>query len=258
MKKVSIATFKFTSCNGCQLQVVNVDEKLFELLDNVEFKFFPLVKSDNIIGEFDVTLVEGSITTPEEVKVIKKVRELSKVLVAIGACSTAGGIQALRNWVKVNEFKRYVYPNPEWIKALDKASPISDYVKVDYELRGCPISGSQLLYFLSQLLRGKGPILPIDSVCMECKRKGNLCVLVAKGIPCLGPVTMAGCGAICPTYGRGCYGCFGPMRDPRPNALAMRFKEMGLSIKDIELLFKQFTGWSKPFKELLNTLGVEK
>ncbi|HDN75757.1 MAG TPA: oxidoreductase, partial [Acidilobales archaeon] len=244
MNKVSIAVFKFTSCSGCQLQVVNVGEKLFELLDNVEFKFFPLVKSDSIIGEFDIALVEGSITTPEEVKAIRRVRELSKILVAIGACSTAGGIQALRNWVKVDEFKRYVYPNPEWIRALDKANPISDYVKVDYELRGCPISESQLLYFLSQLLRGKRPTLPIDSVCMECKRKGNVCVLVTKGIPCLGPVTMAGCGAICPTYGRGCYGCFGPMRDSKPHALAMRFKELGLNVKDIELLFKQFTGWS--------------
>jgi len=255
MRKVKVAVYKFTSCGGCQLQFLNMEEELLTLTDKVEFAMFYEARRDNKPGPYDVAFVEGAISTPHEVEVVKKLREESSIVVATGACATAGGIQALRNWVNVDEFKKYVYPNPEWIEVLKEAKPVSEFIKVDYEIRGCPVSKEQLLFFINQLLRGKRSVLPVDSVCLECKRKGNVCVMVAKGIPCLGPVTMAGCGALCPSYGRGCYGCYGPMVDPKSEVLAGRFKEVGLSSKEISLLFKQFNNWAKAFREVCVKYG---
>jgi len=255
MRKVKVAVYKFSSCDGCQLQFLNMEEELLMLTNRVEFAMFYEARRDNKPGPYDVAFVEGAISTPHEVEVVRKLRDESSIVVAIGACATAGGIQALRNWASVDEFKRYVYPRPEWIETLKEARPISDFIKVDYEIRGCPVSKEQLLHFINQLLRGKSPVLPVDSVCLECKRRGNVCVVVAKGIPCLGPVTMEGCGAICPSYGRGCYGCYGSMVDPKPEVLAERFSEMGLNPKDISLIFRQFTGWAKAFREVGDRYG---
>jgi coenzyme F420-reducing hydrogenase gamma subunit len=252
MRKLKVAVYKFSSCDGCQLQFLNLEDELLQLSDLIEFALFYEARRFVGSGPYDVAFVEGSISTPHEVELIKKVREESKVLVAIGACATSGGIQALRNWADAEEYKRYVYPRPEWVEVLRYAEPPSKYVKVDYEIRGCPVSKDQLLSFVLQLLKGKTPpTLPVDSVCVECKRRGNVCVLVARGIPCLGPVTMGGCGALCPSYGRGCYGCYGPMIDPKPDALNARFKELNIKPKEIQLLFKQFTNWSKEFRKVV-------
>jgi len=255
MRKLKVAVYKFSGCDGCQLQFLNMEEELLQLTDKVEFTMFYEAKRDNKPGPYDVAFVEGAISTPHEVDVVRKLREESDIVVAIGACATYGGIQALRNWANVEEFKRYVYPNPEWIEALKTAEPASAYIKVDYEIYGCPVSKEQLLLFINQLLRHKVPVLPADSLCNECKRKGNVCVIVAKGTPCLGPVTRAGCNAICPTYGRGCYGCYGPMIDPKPELLAEKFKELNLTSKEIALLLRQFTNWAKPFREVSRRYG---
>ena len=254
-KKVKVAVYKFSSCDGCQLQFLNMEEELLELAEKIEFSYFLEANREVKPGPYDIAFVEGSISTPREEELIKKARKESKILVAIGACATAGGIQALRNWGNIEEFKRQVYPNPEWIKALGHARPISDYVKVDYELRGCPVSKDRLLSFVKQILLGKTPYLKRDSLCMECKRKGNVCVIVSKGIPCLGPVVQEGCGALCPTYGRGCYGCFGPSSDPRPFELAEVFEDLGLSKNEVATKFKTFTGWSEPFRKVVNKYG---
>lgn len=251
MRKLKVAVHKFSSCDGCQLQLLNLEDELLQLVDLVEFALFYEARSHVEPGPYDISFVEGSISTPHEVHLIKKIREESEVVVAIGACATAGGIQALRNWANIKEFRQYVYPRPEWIEALKNAEPISKYVKVDYEIRGCPVSKDQILGFILQYMKGKIPILPISPLCIECKIVGNVCVLVAKGIPCLGPVTMAGCGALCPSYGRGCYGCYGPSVDSRSKALNKLFKELGLKPKDVQLLFNQFTGWMKEFKEVV-------
>lgn len=255
MRKLKVAVYKFSSCDGCQLQFLNMEEELLALTDKVEFTMFYEARRDNKPGPYDVAFVEGAISTPHEVEVVRRLREESEIVVAMGACATAGGIQALRNWADVEEFKKYVYPRPEFIEALRYANPISAYIRVDYEIRGCPVSKEQLLYFVMQLLRGKTPILPVDSVCLECKRKGNACVIVSSRIPCLGPVTMSGCGAICPSYGRGCYGCYGPMIDPKSEILAERFRELGISSEDIVLLLRQFTGWAKEFREVSSKYG---
>jgi coenzyme F420-reducing hydrogenase gamma subunit len=176
------------------------------------------------------------------------VRQQSKFLVTIGACATAGGIQALRNFADVNEFVSVVYARPEYIQTLAESTPIAQHVRVDFELRGCPINKQQLLEVLTAYLHGRKPNTPPHSVCMECKRRGTVCVTVAHGTPCLGPVTHAGCGAICPAYHRGCYGCFGPMETPNTAALAAWLHQHGMSSQDLVRTFRGFNAYAESFR----------
>ena len=253
-RKLKVAVFKFTSCSGCQLQILNMEDELLTLTDAVEFTYFLEASRATAPGPYDVAFIEGSISTPEQEELVRRVREESRILVAMGACATAGGIQALRNWLRLDDVKRTVYPNPEWVKALEHSKPVAEVVKVDYELRGCPVSKERLLSFIKQVLVGRKPYLRREALCMDCRRKGNVCVMVAKGIPCLGPVVQEGCGALCPTFGRGCYGCFGPSIDARPEALASRLREVGMKDRDVARLFKGFTGWSEKFRKVINEL----
>ena len=205
-----IAVVKFASCDGCQLSILNLEDDLLDLGEALDIAYFPEASSHMQTGPYDIALVEGSITCPEDLPRILDLRQQTKTLITIGACATAGGIQALRNWADVEAFKQAVYPSPEYIHSLSTSTPISEHVTVDYELWGCPIDNHQLLRVLTDLLQGVTPRIPAHSVCLECKRQGHICVLVAQGMPCLGPVTRTGCGAICPGMGRECYGCFGP------------------------------------------------
>ncbi|MCD6324517.1 MAG: hypothetical protein J7L55_05370 [Desulfurococcales archaeon] len=256
--KVKVAVYKLTSCSGCQLQFLNMEEELLSILDKVEFSYFLEASKEVKPGPYDIGFVEGAVSTEHDVEVVKQARRDCRILVAMGACATAGGIQALRNWGDLEEFKASVYPHPEWIEALKNAEPVSAYVKVDYELRGCPVSKERLLSLMKQLLVGKRPYMRRESLCMECKRKGNVCVIVAKGQPCLGPVTQEGCGALCPSFRRGCYSCFGPSLDPQPERLARLFKErLGMSDEEVKLKFMTFTAWSKPFRKVVSGDGGE-
>jgi sulfhydrogenase subunit delta len=236
----TLAVVKFTSCDGCQLTLLDCEDELLTVADQVHIAHFTEATSITEPGPYDISLVEGSITTPEELDRIRRVREQSRVLVAIGACATAGGIQALRNLANVDEFRSVVYARPEYVVTLGTATPISAHVAVDYELRGCPIDRRQLLELLSALLAGRRPELPEASVCTECKRRGLTCVLVADGTPCLGPVTHAGCGALCPAYRRGCYGCFGPVRSPNLPALTRRLTFLGMPAADVRRVARTF------------------
>jgi coenzyme F420-reducing hydrogenase gamma subunit len=247
-KKPRLAIFKFASCDGCQLSLLDAEDELLAVAGAVEIAYFVEARRQALDGPYDVTLVEGSITTPEEVERIQEVRRQSKMLVAIGACATAGGIQSLRNWRDVNEFIDIVYANPDFIETLELSTPISEYVEVDFELRGCPINKYQLLELVIALLIGRQPRMPSYSVCMECKRRGTTCVLVSQGIPCAGPITQAGCGAICPAYNRGCYGCYGPMEAPNPEALGQRLTSLGASTADVVRLFRNFNGYADEFR----------
>lgn len=253
----TLAVFKFASCDGCQLSILNLEDDLLALGQALDLAYFPEASSDMREGPYDIALVEGSITTPEDVHRILAVREQATTLITIGACATAGGIQALRNWSDVEAFKQAVYPSPQYVQSLSTSTPISDHVRVDFELWGCPIDKGQLLRVLTDLLAGVQPRLPADSVCLECKRRGHVCVMVAKGLPCLGPVTRTGCGALCPGMGRDCYGCFGPTEGPPkgpgvpPNtgSLARQFNE-GLDLIPIEVVrrFRGINGAVEPFK----------
>ena len=216
----TVAVWKFSSCDGCQLTLLDCEDELLALAGAIEIAYFPEATSAELEGPYDISLVEGSVTTEHDRARIHEIREQSGLLVTIGACATAGGIQSLRNFADVKEWIPIVYASPEYISTLDTSTPIADHVKVDLELRGCPISKEQLVETLLALLNGRRPKLASTSVCFECKARGTPCVMVAHGTPCLGPVTHAGCGAICPAYNRGCYGCFGPMESPNVEALA--------------------------------------
>jgi len=243
-----LAVFKFSSCDGCQLALLNLEEELLSLAREVDIAYFLEARSATSPGPYDVTLVEGSVTTPEDIERIKAIRKDSKVLISIGACATAGGIQALRNWKDVKEFVRAVYASPEYIHTLEQSTPISSHVAVDFELNGCPINKYQALEVLTALLVGRPPRLPRHSVCVECKRHGTVCVLVAQGTACLGPLTHAGCGALCPAFNRGCYGCFGPMESPNPDALTARLLANGIPQDAIVRLLRGFTGFAESFR----------
>jgi len=210
-QKPTLAVYKFSSCDGCQLSILNLEDELLALSDQVNFAYFLEASRETAPGPYDVALVEGSVTTPEEEERIQDIRNQAGTLIALGTCATSGGIQALRNLADVGALSDVVYSHPEWLDPLEQVSPISDHVTVDYELWGCPVDKHQLLELLLAVIAGRRPVLPRTSVCEACKMKNQVCVLVADGIPCLGPVTRAGCGALCPAFGRGCYGCFGPL-----------------------------------------------
>ena len=242
-----LAVWKFASCDGCQLTLLNCEDELIPLAGEVEIAYFPEATRAVVEGPYDVSLVEGSITTPDELERIQRVREVSRRVITIGACATAGGVQALRNFADVAEFRSIVYAHPEYISTLEHSTPISAHVKVDFELRGCPINKNQLLEVLSAELQGRKPRIPSHSVCVECKRRGNVCVTVAHGTPCLGPVTQAGCGALCPTFDRGCYGCFGPKDTPNTVSIASRLRTHGMSEPEVMRVFRTFNAASEAF-----------
>lgn len=209
-KRLRLAVWKLTSCDGCQLSLLDCEDELLAITDEVEIAYFMEATSHAQAGPYDLSLVEGSISTPEQLDQIKEIRRESTLLVAIGACATSGGIQALRQFANIEAYKSTVYASPKYIETLSTSSPISDHVSVDFELQGCPISKEQLIEVLASFLNGKKPNIPNYSVCVECKIKGTVCLPVSQGRACLGPVTQAGCGALCPSYHRGCFGCFGP------------------------------------------------
>jgi sulfhydrogenase subunit delta len=242
-----LAVWKFASCDGCQLTVLNCEDELIPLAGAVEIAYFPEATRAVVEGPYDVSLVEGSITTPHDLERIQEVRAVSRRLITIGACATSGGIQALRNFADVAEFRSVVYAHPDYVATLDRSTPIAAHVPVDFELRGCPIDKRQLLEVLAAELQGRRPRIPSHSVCVECKRRGNVCVTVAHGTPCLGPVTQAGCGALCPSFARGCYGCFGPQDTPNTASIADRLAVHGMSGPDVMRVFRTFNAASEAF-----------
>jgi sulfhydrogenase subunit delta len=242
-----LAVWKFASCDGCQLTLLNCEDELIPLAGRVQVAYFPEATRAVVEGPYDVSLVEGSVTTPEDLERIQQIRRVSRRLVTIGACATAGGIQALRNFADVAEFRSVVYAHPEYLSTLARSTPISAHVAVDVELRGCPVDKGQLLEVLSAVLQERSPRIPSYSVCVECKRRGTPCVTVASGTPCLGPVTQAGCGALCPAFSRGCYGCFGPQDTPNTPSIAERLQALGMSEPEVMRVFRTFNAAAAPF-----------
>ncbi len=248
-EKPRLAVYKFSSCDGCQLQILNLEDQLLDLLEVVEIAYFLEARRRVLPPPYDIGLVEGSISTPEEEARIQQVRRDCRYLVTIGACATSGGIQALRNWGDVDEMARHVYPKPEYLRTLETATPIASHVFVDFELRGCPVNKAHIVELVSAYLAGRRPAIPTYSVCIECKRQGFPCVLVSRGEPCLGPITQAGCGALCPGCHRACYGCFGPSEHANVPSLGDWFTgELGRSAGDMKRMLRSFNGYLEPFK----------
>ncbi len=248
-RKPRLAVWKFASCDGCQLSLLDCEDDLLAIAGAIDIAYFPEATRSTLKGRFDLSLVEGSVTTPHDAERIQDVRRRSKTLITIGACATAGGIQALRNFADVKEFTSVVYARPDYIDTLATSTAIADHVPVDFELRGCPISKRQLVEVVSAYLIGRKPVTPPHSVCVECKLKGNVCVMVAHGTPCLGPATHAGCGAICPSYDRGCYGCYGPMETPNLVALSRQLAQAGMDARALERVYRTFNANAPEFRE---------
>lgn len=236
----TLAVWKFASCDGCQLTLLDCEDELLALAGKVRIAHFLEASSEVLPGPYDLSLVEGSITTAADARRIRDIREQSRILVTIGACATSGGIQALRNFADIDDFRAAVYARPEYIDTLATSTAIAAHVPVDFELRGCPIDKHQLMELITAFLAGRKPAIPDTSVCTQCKRRGLTCVMVADGTPCLGPVTHAGCGALCPAVGRGCYGCFGPMSGANLPALTRQLHECGMSPRAVDLVLSTF------------------
>jgi sulfhydrogenase subunit delta len=254
MPKPKLAVFKFSSCDGCQLSLLDAEDELLAVSQAVEIAYFLEARTQEIEGPYDVGLVEGSVTTAHDAERIRQIRKQCKFLVTIGACATSGGIQALRNWADVDDFIRAVYATPEYIQTLATSTPISDHVWVDFELRGCPINKRQLVELITALLIGRRPRVPRHSVCIECKRRGTVCVAVAQGVACLGPVTQAGCGALCPSYDRECFGCYGPKEQPNLVSLTGYYAARGEAPAHLVRLARNFNGYAPEFREASDTL----
>jgi coenzyme F420-reducing hydrogenase gamma subunit len=254
MARPRLAVWKFASCDGCQLTLLDCEDELLAVAGAIEIANFLEASSAVLPGPYDLSLVEGSITTAGDAERIREIRRESRALVTIGACATAGGIQALRNWKDIEEFKRAVYAQPQYVETLSTSTPISAHVRVDFELQGCPIDKRQLIEVIAAFLQRRRPNVPAHSVCVSCKRRGTPCVMVAHGTPCLGPVTHDGCYALCPAYARGCYGCYGPMAAPNTRSLA-GWWQRELLVQDADLLrvFRTFNAMAEPFRKQSET-----
>ncbi len=248
-RRPKLAVWKFASCDGCQLSVLDLEDDLPELAERLEIAYFLEASRATVAGPYDLSLVEGSITTSHDAARIREIRQASRRLVTIGACATAGGIQALRNFRDIRGFLSLVYARPDFIDTLATSTAISAHVAVDYELQGCPINKVQLLDVISAFLAGRRPAVGSYSVCVECKRRGTVCVMVARGTPCMGPVTHAGCGALCPTYDRGCYGCYGPAESPNTASLARAFEAGGFDETGLVRVFRTFNAAAPAFQQ---------
>ena len=261
VRRPRLGVVKFSSCDGCQLTLLDLEDHLLAVTERFEIVEFAEATSNRSAGPYDVLLIEGSVSTPEQLEEIVRLRSQTPLLVTIGACATAGGIQALRNWANHDAYRAAVYAQPEFVESLATATPISDHVAVDAELRGCPIDPGQLVELLTALVTGRRPQLPDESVCVACKRRNTVCIAVARGIPCLGPVTHAGCGALCPAYDRGCYGCFGPREGANAIGLARHLLSdpgpdgEGHSALEVGRLFAGFTAYQEPFRGVVTGLG---
>jgi coenzyme F420-reducing hydrogenase gamma subunit len=249
MARPKLAVWKFASCDGCQLSLLDCEDELLAVAEAIDIAYFPEATSHVDPGPYDLSLVEGSITTSHDAERIRTIRAQSKVLVTIGACATSGGIQALRNFRDHAQMMAVVYARPDYIESLATSTAIGHHIAVDFELRGCPIDKRQLLEVVSAFLHGRKPNVQSHSTCVECKMRGTVCVMVAKGQPCLGPVTHAGCGALCPSYARGCYGCFGPSDAPQPRPLGERLLALGATRAEVKRLFSTFNAAAEPFRE---------
>ncbi len=247
--KPRIGVFKFASCDGCQLSVLDCEDELLDLAGRVDIAYFLEAVRRPLEGQFDIALVEGSVYVPEQEEQIRDIRRRSRFLITLGACASHGGIQALRNFTQSDEYPHLVYALPQYVESQAHSRPISDYVPVDLELQGCPINKRQLLRVLAQMLAGSKPHVPNHALCLECKRQNLVCVLVAQGKPCMGPVTTTGCGVLCPSYDRACYSCFGPAYQPNTEALAGWFARLGFSAGEIKRMFHAYYSQAVEFKE---------
>lgn len=257
MSKPTLAVHKFSSCDGCQLSILNLEDELLDLVGAVEIAYFLEATSKIEPGPYDIAMVEGSISSPHEAERIQEIRAESNLLITIGDCATAGGIQALRNFTDAEKLADFTYDHPEYLHYLETSTPVSEHVHVDLEIWGCPVNKYQLLEAVIALLQKRKPRLPTHSVCLDCKRNGTVCVMVAYGMPCAGPATRSGCGALCPENGRGCYGCFGPAPDAKMDTIVPVMRALDRYPGETVNLLRNFTGYAPKFRKAVDAILKE-
>jgi coenzyme F420-reducing hydrogenase gamma subunit len=258
MSRPTLAVWKFASCDGCQLTILDCEDELLAIADALDIRMFLEAGPSEMLDHYDISLVEGSITTAHDAARILDVRARSGLLVTIGACATAGGVQALRNTADIDEYCAAVYARPDWIETLATSTPIADHVTVDHELRGCPVSKKELVDTITALLAGRRLPITAHSVCVECKLAGTSCLLVANGTACLGPATHAGCGALCPSLRRGCFGCFGPSESANIEALHLAWTAAGVDDNELHRALRTFNVGAPEFRDGAARLTVGK
>jgi len=241
--KPKVAFFDFAGCEGDQLQVVNLEEELLDLLERVELVSFREAMKEHS-DMYDIAFVEGSITRESDEARLREIRENAKLLVAIGACATIGGLNALKNVQDLEEVKKYVYGEDAGGIETCPTRPVDAVVKVDAYVHGCPIDRGELMEVVKALLLGKKPQIPNHPVCVECKMAENVCVF-EKGQFCMGPVTRAGCGAACIAEGSICWGCRGFVDDPNTEAAEDVLRKYGLDLREIMNKFRLYTACSE-------------
>lgn len=257
-KKLKVGIFSLTSCSGCQIRILDLEDHLLEIFKLVDILHFPLlIKKEKPVNHFDVAFVEGAVTTEEQLKQLKKIRKKSKILIALGTCATYGGIPSIKDYGYRHEIEKTVYPEPvPFVHALGVCG-VYPHVRVDYFLRGCPPEKEEILRVLLEIVVGKKVPRNIDDpVCIECRAKENVCLL-QKGELCMGPITFAGCDALCPSNDRNCYGCRGPFEDANVHSLLKLFEKTGVSEEDIRRMFILFAGTSKKFREARNICKIK-
>jgi sulfhydrogenase subunit delta len=233
MSKPRVGLFDFACCEGCQLQIVNMEEEILSLLSVVDPVVWREAMSDQS-DEYDIAIVEGSITRARDEEALRRIRERAKIVIALGACATIGGVNKLKNNFDLGEVRRAVYGAHAEMEHLDTApvKAIHEVVKVDYQVHGCPIDAEELSHVIRSLLAGREPIVPDYPVCVECKMKENCC-RYEFGEVCLGPITRAGCGARCPSNGFWCFGCRGYVDKPNVQAAREVMAHYGKTLEDL-------------------------
>jgi len=246
--KPRVAVYKFTGCAGCQMELLRLEDELLDIAEKIEFVYFMMAQNRDELECYDICFVEGSVSTPRELQEIKMIRAQTKTLIAFGDCAITGCVPSIKNWLPQSDVEKTVYKNTSPIRSI-KINGIGEYVPVDLVLPGCPPHKNLILKAIESSLLGIKPDLRMHAVCMECKLRENVCILTSLGKLCMGPVTRAGCGAICPTYERECEGCYGPMSDANPSALSAEFRKLGISADDLMRKFRKYAGMSKEFRE---------
>lgn len=239
--KLKVGVFKLTSCSGCQMVLVHLEESLLEILKHVELKYFRMVSDDDLPNDpLDAAIVEGAVTNEEEAAMLKRIRRMSRFLVAAGACAVTGGVNAMKNITPEGEIESTVYPSPEHVRS-GKAYGLNEYVAVDAYLYGCPIDRSELVNALMSLVLRVPPYIPGLTVCIECKTKGNECVFLMRKEPCLGPVTVGGCGALCPSNNVACEGCRDVLKGTNVSGLVSAWENAGVNPELIQLKLRKYS-----------------
>jgi sulfhydrogenase subunit delta len=249
MDKPSVGIYGLTGCAGDQLALLNCEDELFAITGAVDLKFFPMAMTGNDEDSpLDIAFVEGAVVQPEDEQMLRKLRDRAKLLIALGTCAAWGGVQAMKNEIPRAELKRKVYGlRGEGFETIT-AAPLAHFVKVDLAISGCPVEKGQLLQAVAALLHGDVPRLPNYAVCTECKMAENPCVLIETGQLCLGPITVAGCNARCPSHNRPCIGCRGPVDEANVSSEIKVLKEKEFTWADIQNRLRTFAAEADSLK----------